>query len=165
MPADAVVHRLCDVVSKNGCLLLSIPVRGDGTIDEEERRIVEGIASWTGRYGEAIFASRPWHISGEGPTQVASGSFGEGKLKPFEAADIRFTTKGATLFAMTLGRPQGMVRISSLAGKGTVRRVETVGSPAPLTFQHGVDGLHVEVPAEASHDYGVALRIEGEGIV
>ena len=31
MPADAVVHRLCDVVAKNGCLLLSVPVRGDGT--------------------------------------------------------------------------------------------------------------------------------------
>ena len=54
MPADAVVHRLCDVVAKNGCLLLSIPVRGDGTIDEEERKIVEGIASWTQRYGEAM---------------------------------------------------------------------------------------------------------------
>ena len=57
MPADAVVHRLCDVVAKNGCLLLSVPVRGDGTIDEEERKIVEGVAGWTARYGEAIFAS------------------------------------------------------------------------------------------------------------
>ena len=165
MPADAVVHRLCDVVSKNGCLLLSIPVRGDGTIDEEEHKIVEGIASWTGRYGEAIFASRPWRISGEGPTQVASGSFGEGKLKPFESADIRFTTNGAALFAMTLGRPQGAVQIKSLAGSGKVRRVEIVGSAAPLTFQQDPDGLHVVVPPEASHDYGIALRINGEGIV
>ncbi len=165
MPADAVVHRLCDVVSKNGCLLLSIPVRGDGTIDEEERKIVEGIAGWTDRYGEAIFASRPWRLSGEGPTQVASGSFGEGKLKPFEAADIRFTTKGATLYAMTLGAPQETVLIKSLAQHGTVRRVEIVGTAAPLSFQQDADGLHVTMPPGASHPYGVALKIDGEAIV
>jgi alpha-L-fucosidase len=165
MPADAVVHRLCDVVSKNGCLLLSIPVRGDGTIDEEERRIVEGIGGWTARYGEAIFASRPWRISGEGPTQVASGSFGERTLKPFEAADIRFTTKGSTLFAMTLGQPKGMVDIRSLAGSGTVRRVEIVGSAGPLTFRQDDAGLHVTMPPGASHPYGAALRIDGDGIV
>jgi len=165
MPADAVVHRLCDVVSKNGCLLLSIPVRGDGTIDEEERQIVEGIAGWTARYGEAIFASRPWRLSGEGPTQVASGQFGERTIKPFEAADIRFTTKGATLYAMTLGAPQGMVHIKSLAQHGTVRRVEIVGSSGALTFQQDADGLHVTVPPGASHAYGIALKIDGEAIV
>jgi alpha-L-fucosidase len=165
MPADAVVHRLCDVVSKNGCLLLSIPVRGDGTIDEEERKIVEGVAGWTGRYGEAIFASRPWRLSGEGPTQVASGQFGERTLKPFEAADIRFTTKGATLYAMTLGAPQGLVHIRSLAQHGTVRRVEIVGTPGALVFRQDGDGLHVTVPAGASHPYGVALKIDGDGIV
>jgi alpha-L-fucosidase len=165
MPADAVVHRLCDVVSKNGCLLLSIPVRGDGTIDEEERKIVEGIAGWTGRYGEAIFASRPWRLSGEGPTQVASGQFGERTLKPFEAADIRFTTKGATLYAMTLGAPKAQVQIKSLAQHGTVRRVEIVGTPGPLAFQQDTDGLHVAVPDGASHPYGIALKIDGEAIV
>jgi len=153
------------VVAKNGCLLLSVPVRGDGTIDEEERKIVEGVASWTGRYGEAIFASRPWALSGEGPTQVASGQFGEGKLKPFEAADIRFTTKGATLYAMTLGQPAGAVRIKSLAGKGKVQRVEIVGTQGPLPFQQGADGLQVTIPAGASHAYGVALRINGDGLV
>jgi alpha-L-fucosidase len=164
MPAPAVIHRLCDVVAKNGCLLLSVPVRGDGSIDEEERKIVEGIASWTGRYGEAIFASRPWKLSGEGPTKVASGQFGEGTLKPFEAADIRFTTKGPTLYAMTLGKPSDAVHVKSLAGSGTVQRVEIVGTPGPLSFRQDGDGLHVTMPAGASHDYGVALKINGTNL-
>ena len=165
MPANAVVHRLCDVVAKNGCLLLSIPVRGDGTIDEEERKIVEGITSWTQRYGEAIFASRPWRLSGEGPTQVSVGQLNESKAKPFEAADIRFTTKGPTLYAMTLGKPGGAVGIRSLAGRGTVQKVEIVGASGALEFRQDAEGLHVTVPSDASHDYGVALRINGEGIV
>jgi len=165
MGAAAVVHRLCDVVAKNGCLLLSVPVRGDGTIDAEERRIVEQIGSWTQRFGEAIYASRPWKVSGEGPTQIASGQFGEGKMKPFEAADIRFTTKGPVLYAITLGRPSGMVTIASLANVGAVRRVEVVGSTAPLAFTQDAQGLHVSVPDGASHEFGVALKISGEGLV
>jgi alpha-L-fucosidase len=108
-----VVHRLCDVVAKNGCLLLSIPVRGDGSIDEEERRIVEGIASWTQRYGEAIFASRPWRLSGEGPTQVEVGHLNESKAKAFAADAIRCAIKRPTVCAMTLRRPSDTVRRST----------------------------------------------------
>jgi len=164
MGAAAVIHRLCDVVAKNGCLLLSIPVRGDGTIDSEERKIVEQIAGWTQRYGEAIYGSRPWKISGEGPTQIASGQFGEGKMKPFEAADIRFTAKGPVLYAMTLGMPSGAVNIASLANVGSVKRVELVGSNAPLAFTRDASGLHVTVPPGASHEFGAALKISGEGL-
>jgi alpha-L-fucosidase len=165
MAADAVVHRLCDTVAKNGCLLLSIPVRGDGSIDEEERKIVEGVGTWTERYGEAIYASRPWRLSGEGPTQVAGGGFVENQIKPFGAADIRFTTKGNTLYAITMGKPQGETWVKSLAGVGTVRRVEAVGSSGALDFRHAADGLHVTVPEGLSHDYGMALKIDGERLV
>ena len=165
MSAASVIYRLCDVVAKNGCLLLSVPVRGDGTIDSEERNIVEQVATWTSRYGEAIFASRPWKKSGEGPTQIASGQFGEGKMKPFEAADIRFTTKGPVLYAMTLGKPSGSVTVASLANSGSAKRVEVVGSTTPLTFTQDGSGLHVTVPPGASHDFGIALKISGDGLV
>jgi alpha-L-fucosidase len=164
MSAAAVVHRLCDVVAKNGCLLLSVPVRGDGSIDAEERKIVEQIGSWTQRFGEAIYGSRPWKVSGEGPTQIASGQFGEGKMKPFEASDIRFTRKGPTLYAMTLGRPAGTVTITSLGLPGAVARVEVVGSNTPLAFTQDGGGLHVTVPPGASHEFGVALKISGNGL-
>ena len=164
MGAAAVIHRLCDVVAKNGCLLLSIPVRGDGSIDAEERKIVEQIGRWTQRFGEAIYASRPWKVSGEGPTQIASGQFGEEKMKPFEAADIRFTTKGPVLYAMTLGRPSGAVNIASLAKGRSVKRVEVVGGNAPLSFTQDASGLHVTVPTAASHEFGVALKISGDGL-
>ncbi|MEO6015483.1 MAG: alpha-L-fucosidase, partial [Devosia sp.] len=128
MSAAAVIHRLCDVVAKNGNLLLSIPMRGDGTIDSEERQIVEAVATWTQRFGEAIFSTRPWRVAGEGPTRVQSGQFGEEAAKPFTAQDIRFTTSSADLHAMTLGRTSGKITIQSLAegtnlGQGAVQRV------------------------------------------
>ena len=33
--AATVLHTLCDVVSKNGNLMVSVPMRGDGTIDDK----------------------------------------------------------------------------------------------------------------------------------
>ena len=39
-----------------------------------------------------------------------------------------------------------------------------MGTPWPLLFRQDGDGLHVTVPAGASHDYGVALKINGTNI-
>jgi alpha-L-fucosidase len=159
--AAYIVHELCDVVAKNGNLLLNIPVRGDGSIDEKETAIVEGIASWMIRFSDAIYGTRPWKVPGEGPTEVFSGQFSEQKTKPFTAADIRYTTKNGALYAMTLGKPEtDRITLTALA-QGSVARVEVVGSTGPLSFRQDGNGLHVELPAAASHAYGVALKIIG----
>ncbi len=129
-----VVQMLSDIVSKNGNLLLNIPVRGDGTIDEKEEAIVDRIASWTKRNGEAIFATRPWRKFGEGPTKPPPpGMFSEDKLKPFTAEDIRFTKKGDTLYAIFLDWPQGESAIQSLGSNAlpgaAIERVDLLGGP------------------------------------
>src|SRR5699024_4101266 len=64
--AETVIHTLVDVVSKNGNLLLSIPVRGDGTIDSDEKAIVAGITDWMKINSESIYGTRPWIVFGEG---------------------------------------------------------------------------------------------------
>ena len=159
-----VIHELCDVVSKNGNLLLNIPVRGNGSIDDKETAVVEGIASWMARFSEAIYGTRRWKTSGEGPTQVVSGQFSEERTAPFTAADIRFTTKAGALYAMTLGRPETeKLTLSSLKGE-RVERVEVVGAPAPLRFRQNGAGLDIELPLDASHAYGIALKIMGRGL-
>jgi len=40
-----------------------------------------------------------------------------------------------------------------------------VGHSAPLAFRQDAKGLHVTVPAGASHDFGVSLKITGKGLV
>ena len=62
-----VIVMLADIVAKNGNLLLNIPQRGDGTIDAEAEQVLAELAAWMKVNGEAIFATRPWKILGEGP--------------------------------------------------------------------------------------------------
>lgn len=159
--AKQVIQRLLDVVSKNGNLLLSIPQRGDGSIDDEEEKVLDGMTRWMAVNAEAIHGSRPWRRYGEGPAQLGDGMHNEDKAA-FSAADIRFTVRGGSLYAAFLDWPQEPVTIASLAGVA-VERVTLLGSGA-LDFRRNDAGLRVALPAPASGAFVPVLRIEGGGI-
>jgi len=169
--AQTVVQTLIDVVSKNGNLLLSVPVRGNGTIDEKERAIVEEIGRWMAVNSEGIYDTRPWHVLGEGPAletvaPTEGAGFNEGKNKPFTAQDIRFTTKDGAVYAFVLGWPaDGKVTIKSMRSGGEhlkqrVARVELVGRGKALAFKQTANGLQVTLPADKpALPYAIALKI------
>lgn len=167
--AKTVVHTLADVVSKNGNLLLSVPVRGDGTIDSAELAIVEGIASWMQQNSEAIYGTRPWKIFGEGPAieeaaPLKAQGFNEGKGKPFGPEDIRFTTKDGKLYAIVLGVPtDGKVHIKSLAAGSSnypsdITRVELLGH-GELAIERAKDALIVQLPDKLPNQEALCLKI------
>jgi alpha-L-fucosidase len=160
-----VIQRLADVVSKNGNLLLNIPVRGDGAIDEKEEAIVNAIAAWTQRNGEAIFGTRPWRKFGEGPTRPPEGMLNEDQAKPFTAEDVRFTKKGDALHAIFMEWPERESAIASLGTRagGVIEKVELLGGP-PLQFRRDADALHI-TPPPAEGAFTPAIRILGRGLV
>jgi alpha-L-fucosidase len=168
--AAAVIHSLADIVSKNGNLLLSIPIRGNGSIDADEHAFLEAMAQWMGRNGEAIHGTRPWRSFGEGPTRVATGRFTEGQSQPFTAEDIRFTAKGGALYAIALGWPRGgVLAIRSLAqdsalAPGAIEHVEALGSNSPLGFSRSRKGLEVRLPEGLAGAPAFALKISGPGL-
>ena len=165
--AGTVITRLCDIVSKNGNLLLSIPLRGDGTIDSQERHVLEQLAAWMTVNGEAIFGTRPWRVFGEGPTKIAGGMFGENNAHAFTADDVRFTTKGDTLFAIALAPPTAShVTLKSLASTtpGSIDRVEMLGSSAPLRFNRDTLGLTFELPQKVPGEHAIVFKIMGRGL-
>jgi alpha-L-fucosidase len=169
VPAASVVQRLCDVVAKNGNLLLNIPMRGDGSIDADERAILKDIAAWVAVNGEAIFASRPWRRFGEGPTRAPSGNQNEEHARPWTAEDIRFTTRGGHLYAMPLDWPaDGRLTIRSLGlqalGGARVEAVEMLGA-GPVAFNQGADALSVTLPDRRPVAFVPALKFQGAGLI
>jgi alpha-L-fucosidase len=170
--ADSVIRMLADIVSKNGNLMLSVPLQRDGTPDTDEIEIVKGIGAWLKVNGEAIYATRPWKIYGEGPstTKTEKGQFGgqtDVQKAPFTAEDIRFTQSkdAATLYAIVLEIPAGgQVTVTSLAAgsphwAGEIRSVRMVGGGAELKFTRDAAGLHVTLPSPFTAKVAFALRI------
>jgi alpha-L-fucosidase len=160
---EFIVHQLIDIVSKNGNLLLNIGPRSDGTIPEEVQRVLLDVGVWLNVNGEAVYGTRPWRVYGEGPTKVAAGSFHDTETTNYKPEDFRFTTKGDVLYAIGLAWPSnGAASIHSLAltaGSSRVRSVTLLGNDSELKFDQRVDGLHLQLPAQAPAKYAYAVRV------
>ncbi|MFV3130512.1 alpha-L-fucosidase [Niveispirillum sp. KHB5.9] len=158
-----VVQSLSDIVSKNGNLLLSIPMRGDGSLDDLEIRFLDGLAAWTATNGEAIFGTRPWRRYGEGPTRIDKS---ETKQAPFTSADLRFTTRGGNLYALAMAWPaDGKLTITSLAGTA-VDRADLLGRDGtPLPLRQTAAGLEITLPEAPNTTPMLAVRLSGRGLI
>ena len=168
--AKTVVHMLIDIISKNGNLLLSVPQRGDGSIDDKERKILEDIADWMAVNSEGVYDTRPWKIFGEGPVAETSiplhaQGFNEGNHAPYTAADIRFVVKGDILYAHVLAHPEdNKVVIKSLSeGNSLMEReissVSLVGSNSEIKFNRSAQGLIIELPEDETPN-GISLLLK-----
>lgn len=159
-----VIVMLADIVAKNGNLLLNIPQRGDGTIDAEAEQVLADLAAWMSVNREAIFATRPWKVLGEGPALTAK-SKGIRRAADYTAEDIRFTRSkdGATLYAIALASPtNSQLVVRSLAtAAGPIRDVSLLGHTGTLAWTQGADGLVVTMPATPPRGPAFVLKIAG----
>ncbi len=167
---EELVHDLVDIVSKNGCLLLNVGPKPDGTFTPEDEGILRAIGAWMRVNGEAIYDSRPWRKFGEGPTQIVEGQFADGIRKAFTSRDFRFTTAKGVLYATALrGSETGEYNITSLAVQdasrvanfhGIVRDVSVLGQEAPVTWTRDEEGLHVHAAPAGEMPVVIRLTID-----
>jgi alpha-L-fucosidase len=160
---DDITAMLADIVSKNGNLLLNVVLHADGSLPPESDRLLSELAPWMEVNSEAIHGTRPWTIFGEGPSETAGGAFEENAN--YTPQDIRFTTKGERLYAITLREPQGQVAITSLAQSNphesrAVRRVRLLGHRGRIAFRQSGQALVIDLPATLPTRHGSAFAID-----
>ena len=162
----AIIDLLVDIVSRNGNLLINFPLPNNGMLDAEELKLLDEITKWMAINGEAIYGTRPWKILGVGPNAQGFGTEGirESMLKELTAEDVRFTTKGQTLYAFVMGWPESEAQIPSIGTNnkypaGKVGNVELLGFRGKLQFSQNENSLKVELPFEKPCDYAVCFKI------
>ena len=160
----SLIHDLIDIVSKNGALLLNIGPKSDGSIPEEDQRILREIGRWLSVNGEAIYGTRPWKVFGEGPTKVATGPFTDTNREPFTLEDIRFTQTEATLYATVMAEAAGELQIRSLGASlglepRTISSVSLLGV-GPVEWTRSPDALVAKIPPSLPCNHALVLKIE-----
>ena len=166
--AAQVVKQLVDIVSKNGNLLLSIPLRADGTYDEKEAKILDDLEAWMTVNGESIFGTRPWVRFGEGPVaekdiKINAQGFNDGQFANMDYRDIRFNQTRKFLYVTAMGWPDdGKLLVKSLA-KGNKDFKKRITSAYLLGYgkvkvRQTADGLEVSLP-EPCNAIAPVLRI------
>jgi alpha-L-fucosidase len=162
-----VIQMLVDIVSKNGNLLINVVQTPEGDLEPDMLAILGEIGVWTEANGEGIYGSRPWKVYGEKPSNaivVKSGNFNEGRTK-YSAQDIRFTTKGNTLYAFCLGKPETDIMIKSLAKSSKladkdIALISMVGSKGKIVWKQNADALVIKKPANMPAWEVIGFKIE-----
>lgn len=173
-----VIDMLVDIVSRNGNLLLNFPLPSNGMLDTQEMRILDEITKWMAVNGVAIYGTRPWKTFGSGPATApkdvrggtsehhAAGAFNERARKPLSAEDVRYTRKGAMLYAFAMGLPAKEAVFPELAlggslGAAKIGRVELLGYSGRLEWRQDAGGLRVAMPPTPPCHHAIALKVEG----
>ncbi|WP_111708978.1 alpha-L-fucosidase [Lutibacter citreus] len=159
--AEELIADLVDIVSKNGCLLLNIGPKYDGTIPEDQQKTLLEIGKWLKINGEAIYGSTYWEVFGEGPTKAAQGHLAESKDKKFTSEDIRFTQNNGNIYAFVLVPPtNGEILINYLNTSNIkIKSIELLGYKGELKFHQTDEKLTIEKPADVALDYTWTFKI------
>ena len=140
------VRSFCDIVSKNGNLLIGIGPAPDGTVPEQQRTPLRGLGQWLAVNGEAIYGSRPWETAA---TLTSDGT------------EVRFTSTPEAVYALLLGSP-GSRRISLREVDATgVDDVTLLGLDEPLDWCVDDGRLTITLPDRLPVAAAHALRITG----
>lgn len=177
--AKKIIHQLCDIVSKNGNLLLNVGPYANGSFHPKAVSILHEIGEWLQVNGEAIYGSRPFEVAAEGPTVVEDADYDVEKIRKqlkqgnamdmhsdvLSEQDFRFTKNAQYLFVIGMEWPEDNwyhIRTLSKKGQGikTSGKISLLGSEETLSYIQDEQGLHVKLPNEKPCEHAYVLKIE-----
>ncbi|HHT36365.1 MAG TPA: alpha-L-fucosidase [Firmicutes bacterium] len=177
-PAAKIIHQLCDVVSKNGNLLLNVGPKADGSFADEAVAELKEVGRWLADFGEAIYGTRPFAVHGEGinvkdhdfdvsqiEAQTQKGVFDDQGEVEFSADDLRFTTKDNVLYVIMLGKPEQIpIQITSLRqgtglGSQVIESIGVLGGAPDLDWNQNSEHLEIILKGPMPSNHANVIKI------
>ncbi|MCX6929377.1 MAG: alpha-L-fucosidase, partial [Verrucomicrobia bacterium] len=140
------------IVSKNGNLLLNVPLTTEGELEPETVSMLTEMGRCLDIIGEAVFATRCWQVASEGD-------------------GIRFTRnkENTVLYVANLGWSNDELRVgilnSSRIDLKSLQNVSLLGHSGKLEYAQSAEGLTIKVPAKAPFSlpaYAFKLTFTGQ---
>ncbi|MBB3188106.1 alpha-L-fucosidase [Microbacter margulisiae] len=169
------IRYIIEAIARDGNAAISIPIRPDGSLDEDCLKMLKKVGVWMRRNGEAVYGSHAWVIPGEGEQvngklkMLPGGALGRKQANfKFDSRDFRFTVgeNGALYaFCMIVPTPGTQLKIKSLGTDAKylskpVKTVNLLGYSGKLQWKQDADGLMIVCPAEMPFATSVVFKIE-----
>ena len=172
--ASSIIHFIIEAVCRDGNTAINIPMKPDGSLDDNCEQMLEEVGAWMEACGEGIYGSRAWKTMGEGPrdekghlAKIPGGGLGKQQAEfRYAPDDIRFTQgkNGAVYaFCMTVPSPGQVISIKSLGTRSgmmeQIKDVRLLGHRGRLGWQRTEEALEVTCPEELPFDSVIVFRI------
>ena len=70
--ADGIIRNLINNISRNGNLCLNISPKADGTIPDDQKKVLYAVGKWLSKYGEAVYGTRAYGPNKDGNVRYTS---------------------------------------------------------------------------------------------
>ena len=131
---DAVIRYILEIVSRDGAMGLSIPIRPDGSLDETCVQMLGQVGDWMRINGDGIYGISAWKVFCEVADGVMNvlpgGRIGSWQADhPFHTTDFRFTKgKDGALYAWCMTVPAAGEKLAIGVPMGLQFSITAIGS-------------------------------------
>ena len=172
--SKGIILYLLECVSRDGCYVVNIPMKPDGSLESACTRMLQEVGNWMDTNSAGIYGSKAWVKLGEGSRSLPAGHIGSSQQNfTFYPEDFRFAVgKDGFLYAycMTVPSAGTQLAITSLGTNSgllaePITSVTLLGYNGTLTWSQDADALHITCPDPMNFQTTVGFKIGPTSII